>query len=303
MKRRWLVWFKRFLLAAGAVIVLILLVGIPVGGSFLITNSRFRFPERGPNDPAALGLEVEDVGFVSPDGVGLEGWWNDGDNGLPVLIFVHGLNRSRLELLERGADASNRGFGVLLFDLRNHGSSGDDFTTLGVRESLDVCAAMDWVRENAPDRRIILWGVSLGASTALLSIDRCEVPAGVIADSAFLSFDETVAHHLTLYTPLPAFPIAHLLIALTRLRMDFESDDGDVELAVSRHPEVPVLFVAGREDQRMPPALAERLRASSSHPDSSILIIDEATHGRAYERDPDRYLEAVYAFIGRALLL
>ncbi len=287
----------RVLALAGGLLALLLFVGVPLGGSFLITDTRFSFPESRGVDPAAFGLEVEPVEFVTADGVRLQGWWNAGDGGSPVIVFVHGLNRTRSELLERAARSRERGYGTLLFDLRNHGESPDAYTTLGVHESRDVCAAQQFARLRSPGRPLALWGVSLGASTALLSGNLCTAARAVIADSAFLSFDETVAHHFELITRLPSFPIADLIIGLTRRRMGFDLEDGDVERAVARRPDLPVLFIAGSDDVRMPPELARRLHAASASPQSELLVIDGARHGRAFQAAPDAYIGAVFGFL------
>src|SRR4030095_6642495 len=122
-------------------IVFFVFVFLPVAGSYLVTNARFRYPERGPKRPEELGLSVTTAEFNSEDGIPLKGWWSAGDANMPVILFCHGLNRSRLEMLERGAEANRRGYGVLLFDVRNHGESGRSYTTLGVHETRDVCAA------------------------------------------------------------------------------------------------------------------------------------------------------------------
>jgi pimeloyl-ACP methyl ester carboxylesterase len=299
MNPRLVRWCRRLAIAAVGGVGLLFFVGIPLGGSFLITNSRFSFPEPGSTDPASLGLEVTPVQFASEDGIRLQGWWNPGEDLRPVIVFVHGLNRSRRELLERAARSREQGYGTLLFDLRNHGESDSAYTTLGVHEGRDVCAAQQLVTSLAPDRPIVLWGVSLGASTALLSANLCSDATAVIADSAFLSFEETITHHFELITPLPAFPIANVLISLTRLRMGFDLDDGDVELSVARHPDLAVLFIAGSEDVRMPPALARRLHAASANGDSQILEVEGASHGRAFEQEPDHYLSTVFRFVDK----
>src|SRR5262244_4214592 len=225
-------WIARALIALVSLIALILLVVLPVGASFLITNSRFRFPERGPKTPDAVGLSVTDAEFASSDGIPLRGWWNPGDASMPVIIFVHGLNRSRVELLERAAESSKRGYGVFLFDLRNHGASGRAYTTIGIFESRDVCAASKWVRQKAGARPQVLWGVSMGASSAILAAKQCPGFAAIVSDSSFLSFRDTVAHHLRLFFRLPAFPIANLIVGITGMRIGFDPDDGDVEGAI-----------------------------------------------------------------------
>jgi alpha-beta hydrolase superfamily lysophospholipase len=290
---------KRLAIVAGILAVLFLFVIVPVGLSFLITNSHFRFPERGLTDPQSLHLKVEQVEFHSDDDITLRGWWNSGNSSAPVIVFVHGLNRSRVEHLERAAEANKRGYGVLLFDLRNHGESGRAYTTLGISESHDVCAAREFVKSTAPGRPQVLWGVSLGASTALLAEPRCPGSAAIISDSSFLSFSETIRHHFHLIFRLPAFPIADLIVRLTSLRMGFRLEDGDVENAVSKLDTVPILFIAGGADVRMPPALAERLASRATNPGKQLLIVPGAGHGQAFARDRETYLRTTFDFLER----
>jgi uncharacterized protein len=294
-------WSKRILIGIVAVVALLLFVALPIGGSYLITNSHFRYPERGPQTPAEVGLDVSPVTFYSSDGVELRGWWNPGDRMKAVIIFCHGWNRSRLELLERAAEANRHGYGILLFDFRNHGQSGIAQTTLGIQESKDVCAASQLVREKAGRRPQALWGVSMGASTAILGAHRCPAFRAIVADSSFLSFRETVAHHLNLFFHLPAFPIANLIVEVTGLRMRLNPDDGDVEAAVESLGNVPILFIAGEQDRRMPPSLAKRLRNASTNPKSDMLLVPGAGHGEAFSTNKDLYLDAVFAFLSRAL--
>ena len=119
-------WLRRLAITVLVFVFIFFFIVLPVGGSFIITNSRFRFPERGPKTAEEAGLEVAAAEFTSSDGIPLRGWWSPGDPAKPVIIFCHGLNRSRLELLERAVESNRRGYGVLLFDLRNHGESGQD---------------------------------------------------------------------------------------------------------------------------------------------------------------------------------
>ncbi len=287
---------RRLLLATIAFLALFLFIILPIGGSYLITNSRFRFPERGPQRPEDVGLSVSPVEFSSDDGIPLKGWWNPGDSSKPVIIFCHGLNRSRLELLKRAGESSRRGYGVLLFDLRNHGESGRGYTTLGIEESRDACAAGEVVAEKAPTRAQFLWGVSMGASTAILAAKRCGGFSAIVADSSFVSFRETISHHFTLYFRLPSFPIANMITFITGLRMRIDPNQGDVEAAV-KEIGIPILFIAGGADRRMPPELAQRMFEAASNPDKDLLVVPNAAHGQAFATDPITYLNSVYRFL------
>ena len=274
----------------------IFLVVLPVAASFLITNGHFRFRERGPTTPEAVGLSVTNVQFQSQDGISLRGWWNSGEAAKPVIVFVHGLNRSRVEMLERAADANRRGYGVLLFDLRNHGESDRAFTTIGILESRDVCAASKFVKEQAQQRPQIAWGVSMGASSAILAAKRCGGFRAIISDSSFLSFRETIGHHLKLFFGLPAFPIANLIVAITSIRVGVDPAEGDVEAAV-RTLNTPILFIAGGADRRMPPSLAAKLLQAAPNPIKQLIVIPDAGHGEAFAKDRTTYLNSVYSFL------
>jgi len=85
---RTMIWLRRLLILIVAVILLLSFVVLPIGGSFLITNSHFRYNERGPHDPEAVGLHVENVEFKTVDGLMLRGWWSSGKAGFPVIIFA-----------------------------------------------------------------------------------------------------------------------------------------------------------------------------------------------------------------------
>jgi pimeloyl-ACP methyl ester carboxylesterase len=141
-----------------------------------------------------------------------------------------------------------------------------------------------------------MWGVSMGASSAILAAEQCPGAAAIVSDSSFLSFRETIAHHVGLFFRLPAFPIANLIVAITEWRAGFDADDGDVEAAV-RKIDLPILFVAGGADRRMPPALAERLMEASRNPVKKLLVVPGAGHGEAFTRDRDTYLNSVYEFL------
>ncbi len=289
-------WLRRLLILIIVVLVVFFFVILPVGGSFLITNSHFRYPEKGPRNPEDVGLRVEQVEFKTADGLTLRGWWSGGEAGLPVIIFCHGLNRSRLELLERAGEAHRRGFGVLLFDLRNHGESDRAHTTLGILESQDVRAASQFVRMKAPGQPQFLWGVSMGAATALLAVRDYGGFAGVVSDSAFPSFRETIEHHVRLLFRIPSFPVANMIVWLTGVRMHIGSGFRQCRNGRAEIWKCAGAFYCGRSRRRMPPGVAKRLYDANQSPLKKLIVVPGAGHGEAFSTNREQYLEAVFSF-------
>lgn len=113
--------------------------------------------------PELPGLEP--MAFTTPDGVALSGWWSPSRTGSAV-ILVHGFGGNREQLASLAAPLARAGLGVLLFDLRGHGESGEGACTWGDRERLDVAAAVDRVLAVPGVHRVGLAGFSIGGFAA-----------------------------------------------------------------------------------------------------------------------------------------
>ncbi|HJR09092.1 MAG TPA: MFS transporter [Pyrinomonadaceae bacterium] len=292
----------RKLAAVVVALVLVVTVGLPWLLSFAITKAGTRPGERDRTDtPAAYGATFEPVAFTSVDGNTLSGWYlpaHDGDARRVTFILTHGLFRSRYEMLERGLDLWRAGYDVLLYDLRRHGRSAAEFSTIGYDERHDVEAAYKFVRAREPDNRIVLMGVSMGAAATLLAASEIgdEKLLAVVSDSSFLSFTDTVRHHIKLIGA-PTFPFATLLIKFTSWRLNFAAADYDLLRAVSAISR-PVLFIGGSKDVRMPIAtVLEPLYAAARSPLKRKFIVEGATHGHAYDESPESYIKAVKEFV------
>lgn len=289
-------WGRKILIAA-LVLLLIVSVALPFMLSFLITKAGTRPGERDRTDtPAAQGATFENVRFTSSDGNLLSGWYLPSSGRGITIIMTHGLFRSRYEMLDRGLALWREGYGVLLYDLRRHGQSRAEFSSIGYDERHDVRAALRFMRERAPGERFVLMGVSMGAAATLMAA--AEEDSGVlavVAESSFLSFNDTVYHHVRL-AGLPTFPFATLLLRFTAWRLNFSPASFDLLQAVGKI-KCPILFIGGSADRRMPNAtVLEPLYAAASHPLKRKLIIAGAQHGHAYDRDDESKVEYIKAF-------
>jgi pimeloyl-ACP methyl ester carboxylesterase len=161
-------------------------------------------PMSAPPDrtPAALGLAYRDAPLVTEDGLHLGAWFLPGTRP-ESLIMVHGIGSNRTVLLEMAADLHARGYNLLLLDLRAHGSSEGDISTLGVKEVRDIRAAAAFLQTQpeVDPNRIGIYGGSLGGAVALLSAGAIPELRAVVADSSFASARWVVDHQLQSLQP------------------------------------------------------------------------------------------------------
>jgi fermentation-respiration switch protein FrsA (DUF1100 family) len=305
-RRRWRRILKRVVITLIIIAVVFVFGVFPFGLAWLVTGAGTRPMDRTLTEtPATFGLQFKDVEFQSSDGVKLSGWLVPSRDKRATIVYSHGLFRSRRELLERAVELTRRGYGALLYDSRNHGASGPARVGLGYNERLDVEAAVRFLREEvrAPDK-IVLFGISMGASAALLAAAETPEVAAVVSDSSFLSFKDTVDHHVKLFMRLPAFPVANELRFFIERRAGFDGSQFNALEAVKRIGDRPVLFIAAAHDKRMPPAIAEQLYQASSSSKRDLLIVDgpgSEIHAHAFQANPKMYVERVARFLESVL--
>ena len=116
-------------------------------------------------------MRVEEVGFVSGDGVDLRGWLIRGDPELPAIVLCHDHAQSKGSLINLAIELRRAGFTILAFDFRAHGASAGTRSTLGLLEKRDVVGAVDYLQslEGIEGSRIGVYGVGMGAHAAVLA--------------------------------------------------------------------------------------------------------------------------------------
>lgn len=283
------------------VAALFFLVYVPYFLASVVTVHRFHYPDKDDGQtPATYQVPYREIEFSSSDGIRLKGWFVPTANPKGTVVFVHGLNRTRVEMLRQAMFIHRLGYNGLLFDLRHQGASGGGISTLGYFERLDVEAAVAEAQRLEPKRQpIIAWGISMGAAAALMAAKETPEISAVICDSTFLSLRDTTYHHLKLFLHLPKFPIALTTIWFFEHRTHFNADDFDLRAAVEQIGDRPILFIAGGRDNRMPPSIARELFHSARNGHKMFLEVPGARHGEAYRTNPQLYEATVTEFLAK----
>jgi len=293
-------FFKRLAIVAIVLVVLLVTVGVPFLLSGVATSRRFpyRDKENAGLTPASLQLEFESVAFKAEDGVELKGWWVPVEGARGTVVLVHGLNRSRIEMVRKTPFLHAQGWNALLLDLRHHGESGGTVSTFGFFEKRDVEAAVEFARGRlaAP---VVLWGVSLGGATSALAAADDPSISALICDSSYRSLRDTVWHHARMvgrWMPalklVPTWAFAPQTIFMIGQRGGFDPDAVDIVAAVHKLGGRPSLFVCNSGDRRMPPDIAADLKAAAGA-NAELLTVKGESHGGAYRDGTADYEAAV----------
>lgn len=273
------------------------------------TTNRFHFPDKNDSKtPRDFGMSYEDIEFLSADSLHLKGWWMPAGGesamaGAPAgtIIYCHGQNRTRVEMLPMADIGHSLGYNGLAFDFRHQGASEGNFSSVGFWERRDVEGAVRYaLDERHAARPVVVWGVSLGAAASLMAAAETPDIAAVISDSTFLSFEDTARHHWGLFfRGWPSFPMFNETMALIRWKAHFKPSDFDLRAAVERINPRPILFIGVEGDPRMPPNIARTLYGLSSSPDKMLLIVPGTRHGEGFTSGHAQYVQAVTKFLAK----
>jgi len=255
-------------------------------GIGLFVATQLSTPVRQPSEqtPVDEGLNFQEVGFESTDGLALKGWWVPGDGSSRVVVLVHGLegNKAGEQVLRTASVYSGAGYGVLMFDLRGHGESEGERTSLGYQEVRDVRGALSWLEEEHgfEPNEVVLHGWSMGGATVLRAAPRTGV-AAVVEESGYADLQLLLRDRLPESSGLPSFFNPGIFL-MAKLFLDFDpwavrpSEDA----AKLAEEGVPLLIIHSTGDEVVPFEHAEMLAAS--YPDAEFWKIEGYDHVQAY---------------------
>jgi pimeloyl-ACP methyl ester carboxylesterase len=91
------------------------------------------------------------------------------DERKTMVVYLHGNASARLEVLPQLSFLLVQGiFGVASLDFTGSGKSDGDYVSLGYFERYDLEAMLQYLQQTYGNLEIVLWGRSMGATTALM---------------------------------------------------------------------------------------------------------------------------------------
>ena len=155
-----------------------------------------------PSDYTKLGiwLPTTDETWSLKGGGDGAGWLLRASTGAPAIILSHSYSQNQADLLSLGVALQRAGYHVLLYDLRGHGESKPELTTLGEYESDDIISAIEHLKtlkdqdgkQLVDSDRIGLYGVSLGGYASLIAASKDPSVKAIVVDAVYPSVPKYV---------------------------------------------------------------------------------------------------------------
>ena len=241
----------------------------------------------------------EDMYITSFDGLKLHGRYYEYAPGAPIELMMHGYRGTADRDLSGGVQRCFKlGRSALIVDQRCSGESGGNVITFGINEHRDC---LSWVEHMisrfGPDVKIILTGISMGASTVLTAAGK-PLPNNVIGVLADCGYDsaKNIIQKVIADMGLPprlAYPFVKLG---ARLFGHFDLEETS-PMEAMKTCAVPVILFHGENDDFVPCQMSRNIYEACPTR-KKLVTIPGAGHGLSYPTDPEGYRQALREFFG-----
>lgn len=217
------------------------------------------------------------------------------------VIIMHGYRDSTKNVSMYAKKFYERGFNILVPGQRGHGWSQGKIVDMAAFTPYDVKSWAEFICQKDKQAKIILWGISMGAST-VLQATALELPSNLVCcveDCGFTSIWDEFVYQIDTFYHLPGeFLMKHFQPYISRhLKIDCKKASSLDAVAKSK---IPTLFIHGDKDDYVPFYMLDQLYNAAACPKEK-LVIKDAPHARAAIADPELYWTRVFSFIEKYL--
>ncbi|TGM42605.1 dipeptidyl aminopeptidase [Leptospira biflexa] len=245
------------------IITLILLVASIYFSAFILTPT---LPSQVDEGKDKNHISFQDYSLPEPETIRfqngtlrLRGWYFKHSKKQNCgMILLHGFSESKMQMLSYAPSFWKRGCSLFMYDARAHGESDGKYSTFGYHEKMDLERAVEYFSEidNTPEDRIGIFGVKLGAATALQFADGQFDYGFIIADTSFKDMRSYVEQSYSIaYSRMIRF-ITPLSLSIAELRGDLLVNEVS-PLNTAKFITKPVLLLHDKKEKTIDPSGSE----------------------------------------------
>ena len=247
-------------------------------------------------------IPFERVSIVSRDGLKLLGRYYETKPGAPLLICCHGWRSTPARDFSGITPVLMAcSYNLLLIEERAMCGSEGHTMAYGIRERFDV---QDWARwataRFGEHQKIVLYGVSMGAATVLMTsdLDLPKTVRAIVADCPYDTPHRIMRMH-GMELGVPGFLSSFMAILAAGIFGGFSIFE-DSPLKSVKKTGLPILIIHGEEDLFVPGEMGARIAAANPKMIERVTF-PGAGHARSFVTDPERYKTVLTGFLERVL--
>lgn len=218
----------------------------------------------------------------------IKGWFVPNKNPqAKTIVLLHGYPADKGDILPSRLFLHAK-YHLLFLDFRYLGESQGSYTTIGKYEVRDLRAALNYLHSKGINE-VGVWGLSLGASVALMTATDAPEIKAIIAETPYARLDWIAYDYYTI--PGLNYIMGHLLQLYAKLFLNIDVASVRPVDAVTTL-QIPLLLIFNKDDHVITYEHALLMQqAAKNNPKAEIIIIDRRRHGQLIENYRDIILQ------------
>ena len=212
-------------------------------------------------------------------------------------VVIHGYSGKCQDMVYFAKEYYERGYNVLVVDLRGHGESQGDYIGMGWHDRLDIIDWTNYIVNKNSNSKIIIHGVSMGAATVMMATGE-DLPKNIkvaIEDCGYSSIWDEFEMQLKLLYNLPSFPALNAASAVCKIRAGYMLEEGSCVEQLKKS-KTPTLFIHGDQDKFVPFEMLD-IVYETANCEKQKMVVQGAAHAQASSINPQLYWKTIDGFI------
>jgi fermentation-respiration switch protein FrsA (DUF1100 family) len=200
-------------------------------------------------------------------------------------------------MIERARFLRRAGYSVLLIDFQATGETAGDHITFGWKESQDVLAAIDFIRQADPTAPVAIIGSSLGDAAALLATPPLKIDA-LVLEEVYPTIEIATRNRMENYLGVFGRTLTPLLLNQLQWRLGVSAS----QLRPVDHienVECPMFIISGENDRNTRSTDTRMLVERARNP-KEVWFVPNAGHVDLHRAAPQDYETRVLAFLAKS---
>ncbi len=245
--------------------------------------------------------QVKDIYIYSRDGLKLHALLIEHKNSNGIFLEVHGYrSTASRDLYASCHEYYKMGYSLLIIDNRTCNKSEGKYITFGVKESEDIISWIEYLNAKFPNKKIVLAGISMGATSVLISLKKIKEEMNIkcaIVDCGYVSAYDEVLYCINHFFHLNGKLFISMIDIWCKLFAKFSLKQENTINSLN-NVKIPILFIHGLDDNFVP---ADNSKNNYQHyrGTKEIVLFENASHGISYLVDPKRYIKCINNIIAK----
>ncbi|MDO5018047.1 MAG: alpha/beta fold hydrolase [Lagierella massiliensis] len=219
-----------------------------------------------------------------------------------IAVLVHGFGGTKKSVTAVADAFLDLGYNCIIYDQRNSGDNMAEYNTFGVLESYDCEDMLKFALEDKKeDSKLLLFGESAGAATALITSSRFQEMDYLVLDSPLTDgyvFAEKEFDKIEKDTGLPKSFMKFAGNIFYQVKLGFTLDDmNSVDYIKDKNFSIPTLIIHSKADEVTPYEMAKSIYDSLNTKEKVLHEEEEYGHTKFAAENPEKFKEVLKNFL------